>query len=549
MSLRPDAIGPVPAMTALVARAAFPKGHRLLCLRDTLGTIYDDARFAALFPARGRPAEAPWRLALVTVLQCAEGLADRQAADAVRDRLSWKYLLGLELTDTGFDYSILSDFRARLVEGNAEHVLLDALLDRCKDAGLLRARGRQRTDSTHVLAAVRTLNRLECVGETLRHALNALAAVVPDWLRAQVGPDWYDRYGRRIEETRLPEAATERDALAATIGADGLHLLRSVYAPAALAWLREIPAVQTLRRVWVQYFHAPDASDGVVRLRDPRDMPPGDRTIESPYDPDARYHTKRQTSWTGYSVHLTETCDEGAPHLVTHVATVPATTNDVELTATIQADLAARDLLPAEHLLDAGYVNARHLVTSAAQGIDLVGPAPPDTSWQAAAAAGFDVASFIVDWERCIVTCPQGKRSRYWGAGTTEHGHPFHQVIFDKDDCVACPCRAHCTRSATRPRQLALRPREEHAALQGARRRQRTDEFTDHYKTRAGVEGTVSQGVRGCDVRHARYCGLPKAHLQHVATGVAISLQRLDDWWTETPGVPTYMSRFAALAA
>jgi len=501
-----------------------------------------------LFPPRGRPAEAPWRLALITVLQFAEGLTDRQAADAVRDRLSWKYLLGLGLADTGFDFTILSDFRARLVGGGAAHLLLDALLDRCRDAGLLRARGRQRTDSTHVLAAVRTLNRLECVGETLRHALNTLAAVVPDWLRVQVGPDWYDRYGRRIEETRLPEAATERDALAATIGADGLHLLRSVYGATAPAWLREIPAVQTMRRVWVQYVHAPDAT-AAARLRDLRDMPPGDRTIESPYDPDARYHTKRQTSWTGYSVHLTETCDEDSPHLVTHVATVPATTNDVELTATIQADLAARDLLPVEHLLDAGYVNARHLVASAACGIDLVGPAPPDTSWQAAAGAGFDVASFAIDWERRVVTCPQGKRSRYWGAGTTEHGRPFHQVIFDKDDCATCPCRADCTRSVTRPRQLALRPREEHAALQGARRRQRTEEFTERYKTRAGVEGTMSQGVQVGGLRRARYRGLPRAHLQHVATGAAISLQRLDDWWTETPRAPTSISRFATLAA
>src|SRR5215210_2622398 len=154
MSLRPAPIGPVPAETARVARAAFPKGHPCLRLRDELGPIYDDDRFASLFPAQGRPAEAPWRLALVTVLQFADGLSDRRAADAVRDRLAWKYLLGLELTDTGFDFSVLSDFRARLVEGGAAHHLLDALLDRCKAAGLLKPRGRQRTDSTHVLAAV-----------------------------------------------------------------------------------------------------------------------------------------------------------------------------------------------------------------------------------------------------------------------------------------------------------------------------------------------------------------------------------------------------------
>jgi transposase len=148
VALRPELIGPIPEETARIARAAFPKGHQYLRLRDELGTIYDDARFAALFPAHGRPAEAPWRLALVTVLQFAEGLTDRQAADAVRDRLAWKYLLGLELTDTGFDFSILSDFRARLVAGGAEGHLLDALLDCCKAAGLIRPRGAQRTDST-----------------------------------------------------------------------------------------------------------------------------------------------------------------------------------------------------------------------------------------------------------------------------------------------------------------------------------------------------------------------------------------------------------------
>jgi len=285
-------------------------------------------------------------LALVTVLHYAEGLSDRQAADAVRDRLAWKYLLGLELTDTGFDYSILSDFRARLVAGAAEALLLDVLLDRCKAAGLLKPRGRQRTDSTNVLAAVRALNRLEGVGETLRHALNTLAAVAPDGLRAQVTLDWYDRYGRRIENTRLPEAQAERDALTATIGADGVCLLTTLYDPTAPAWLREIPAVRTLLQMWLQHYHAPDPSTGIMRLRDQQDLPPRALLLESPYDPDARFHTKRETSWTGYTIHLTETCDEDTPDLITQVATVPASTNDVEMTDVIQADLAARDLLP-----------------------------------------------------------------------------------------------------------------------------------------------------------------------------------------------------------
>jgi transposase len=550
MSLRPDARGPVPEETARVARAAFPKGHRYLRLRDELGTIYEDARFASLFPTQGRPAEAPWRLALVTVLQFAEGLSDRQAADAVRDRLAWKYLLGLELTDTGFDFSILGDFRTRLVEGQAEHQLLEALLDRCKALGLVKPRGKQRTDSTHVLAAVRALNRLEGVGETLRHALNTLAAVVPDWLRLQVTPDWYDRYGRRIENTRLPEAQSERDALAATIGADGVHLLTAVYGPTAPAWLREVPAVQTLRQMWLQHYHAPDAASGIMRLREPQDLPPSALLQESPYDPDARFHTKRETSWTGYTVHLTETCDVDTPDLITHVATVAASTNDVEMTGVIQADLAARDLLPGEHLVDAGYVSGQHLLASATTyGIDLLGPAPPDTSWQAAADAGVGVARFVIDWDAHTVTCPQGKTTRPWSDGTTKDGRLFHQARFATADCLACPLRAQCTRSATKPRQLSLRPRTEHVTLQRARQRQTTDDFTARYKKRAGVEGTIGQGVRGGGLRRARYRTLPKVHLEHVAIATGICLQRLDDWWTQTPRGTTRRSRFAALAA
>ncbi len=549
MSLRAEPIGPVPEETARVARAAFPKGHPCLRLRDELGPIYDDGRFASLFPAHGRPAEAPWRLALVTVLQFAEGLSDRQAAEAVRDRLAWKYLLGLELTDPGFDFSILSDFRARLVAGEAEQLLLAALLDRCRAAGLVKPRGRQRTDSTAVLAAVRALNRLDLVGETLRQALEALAVVAPEWLRAQAPADWYDRYGARIETARRSLSQAERDALAATTGADGLRLLRAVADPATPGWLREVPAVQVLRQVWLQNYHALEDPRAGPRLREARDQPPKTLALQSPYDLDARFHTKRETSWVGYTVHLTEACDDDRPHLITQVATVPASTNDVELTDAIQADLAGRDLLPGEHLLDTGYVSAQHLLTSElAYGVDLVGPVLLDTSWQAAADEGFDLTRFTIDWERQTVTCPQGKTSRPWTAAARDD-YPFFQVRFAKGDCLACPVRARCTRAATRPRQLSLRPREEHAALQLARQRQTTDDFAARYRKRAGMEGTIAQGVRVCGLRRARYRTLPKVRLEHVAIAVGLSLQRLDDWWTGTARATTRTSRFAALAA
>src|ERR1041385_7647785 len=183
MSLKPMAIPPVPPETARVARAAFPKGNLYLKLRERIGTIIHDEDFVALFAKDGAPGLPPWRLALVTLLQFHEQLSDRQAADAVRARIDWKYVLSLELTDAGFDFSVLSEFRARLLKGKAEERFLEKLLACCRTLGFVKARGQQRTDSTHVIAAVRYLNRLELVGETLRAALNDLAERAPDWLR------------------------------------------------------------------------------------------------------------------------------------------------------------------------------------------------------------------------------------------------------------------------------------------------------------------------------------------------------------------------------
>src|SRR3954470_9707408 len=210
MSPRPQVCPTVPEETVRIARASFPKGNRYMRLRDELGAVFDDSRFAGLFPRRGRPAEAPWRLALVTLFQFAEGLPDRQAAEAVRGRIDWKYALALSLADPGFDSTVLSEFRSRLIKGGAELLLLEAVLTLAQERNLLSAGGRQRTDSTHVLAAVRALNRLECVIETMRHALESLAVVAPDWLLAHAQPDWAERYGHRAMDNRLEPRRVSR---------------------------------------------------------------------------------------------------------------------------------------------------------------------------------------------------------------------------------------------------------------------------------------------------------------------------------------------------
>jgi transposase len=297
MSLQPQAIPPIPEETARVARALFPKGNRYMQLRDELGTVYTDEQFAALYPEGGQVAEQPWRIALLLVIQYMENYTDRQAAEAMRTRIDLKYVLSLELTDPGFDFSALAEFRQRLLAGGQEEVLLNTLLHLCRARGYIRERGKQRTDSTHVLAAIRTMNRLECVAETLRAALNSLAVVVPEWLRSQVAPEWYERYGSRTEEYRFPKEATKRQALTEQIGADGWALLTAIRTAEAPAWLSEVPAVEILRRVWVQQFWM---DEGVLRWRSDQDIPPASLLISSPYDPEAHLSIKRSTVWTGY---------------------------------------------------------------------------------------------------------------------------------------------------------------------------------------------------------------------------------------------------------
>jgi transposase len=314
MSLESRADRGVPELTARVVRASFPKGTLTVRIREALGPLFEDESFAEAFPTRGRPAVSPGALALVSVLQYAEGLTDRQAADQVRARMDWKFLLGLELDDPGFDFSILSDFRARLIEHGLEEKVLDLVLERISGLGLLRAGGRQRTDSTHVLAAVRTLNRMEFVGETLRAALEALAAAAPQWLSSLVTADWAKRYGARIDSYRFPKGDNVRQEWAEQVGRDGFTILEAAFAPGAPGWLREIPAVQVLRRAWVEQYHR----DGEgVRWREGKDLPPGRRRLSSPYDPDARYSMKRGSGWCGYKTHLSETCEPDAPHLIT----------------------------------------------------------------------------------------------------------------------------------------------------------------------------------------------------------------------------------------
>jgi transposase len=547
MSLKPSIIEPVPRATARVARAAFPKGNLYLSMRDELGTLFADLDFAALYPERGQPAFAPWRLALITVMQFLENLSDRQASEAVRSRIDWKYALSLNLTDPGFDHSVLCHFRDRLVASGRQEVLLDRFLELLRERRLLKERGRQRTDSTHVLAAVRAMSRLELVMESLRAALNQLAEEAPAWISQVAAPQWFTRYGVRIEETRLPRTDKAREELAKAVGKDGSRLLSRL--EDERPELLQLPTVETLREVWQRHYTRDEA--GEVHWRRNKDLPRAASAIESPYDVEARHSQKRELSWTGYKVHLSETCDDNLPRLITNVRTTQATEQDVAWTSGIHEALARKQLLPDRHLVDTGYIDAQLLVESRQKyEIDLFGPPRLDPSWQKRD-GGYDAALFEIDWRAEKAICPEGKLSSYWHEYQPNERYlrTVVRVRFKKKDCLQCPSRSKCVRNKTgAPRSLTLPPESMYQALRETRTMLDSEDGRREYQLRAGVEGTISQGVRRGTLRRTRYRGLEKTHLQEVATAAGINLLRTINHLNGKQPAKTRKSRFAKLS-
>ena len=574
MSLHPQ---PWPEPSGEITRAvlAIYAGRRApmpIAVRDELGELFADEQFADAFADRGPEGWSPGRLMLVTVLQAAEGLTDRQAAEAVRDKLSWKYALGLELTDPGFDASVLSEFRTRLVTHELQTRVLDLLVARMVDKGLLKAGGKQRTDSTHVLAAVRLLNQIELVGESVRACLEALAATDPDWVSAVLDASWQRRYAARVDSWRMPSSKTKRVALGNDFARDGHVLLHAVWHPTSPRWMRELPAVDVLRRVLVQHTKVTADRTGqeVITLRDADTdgLPPGRSRIVSPYDVDARWGGKRDLTWCGYKLHVSESCDadpptrpvtagdwvsDQPPNLITNVATTDASVPDSVMTEPIHHDLAERGLLPGEHYLDSGYPSADLLVSSLTDyGVRLITPMLADTSPQARAADGFDRTAFTVDWDAQTVTCPQDNTNAWW-TPASQRGTDVIVVKYAAEVCQPCPVKAKCTTATRHGRQLTLRPRQVQQALDTARTEQTTKQWQARYARRSGVEATIAQATKVTDTRRARYRGLAKTTLDHNTKAAALNLIRLDAWWNGEvldPRRASHLSRLElALAA
>jgi hypothetical protein len=473
---------------------------------------------------------------------------------------------------------VLSEFRARVVEHGLEGRVLELLLDRLKAEGLVSAGGKARTDSTHVIAAVRELNRIELAGESVRACVEVLAAAAADWLPTVIDvSDWAHRYGARVDSWRLPASKTKRATLAATYGTDAATLLRAIYHRHAPPWLRELPAVEVLRVMLVQNYAITIDAAGreVIRMReaDTDGLPPARTRLVSPYDLDARWSVKRRQGdrpgdelrWTGYKAHLTETCDdpddpddpddgvdeqgEQRPNIIIGVATTDATVPDVAMTAPIHTALAERDLLPARHYVDSGYPSVALLVdTRRRWGTELVSPLLADKSRQAKAGAGYDRSRFTIDFDTQQARCPQGQTSTWWDP-ITIGGTPKISIKFAAQTCRACPVRDQCTRTSSRRygRQLTVPTRELHDAQLAARTSQNTPDWQADYAIRAGIEATIGQAIAVAGMRRARYHGLAKTHLEHVFCATALNLIRLHAYWHGHPLDRTRTSHLSKL--
>jgi transposase len=540
MTIKPQPAEEIPEETRVLAWQLCPKGTVAMHLRDALGPIYQDEDFLRVYPKWGKPSYSVWRLALITILQTIEGLTDRQAAQAMEIRLDWRYALSLPLSYSGIDFTILSDFRERLVSNGATELLLQPILDLSRERGWLKAGGKQRTDSTMVLARIRSLNSLESVGEGMRASLNAIASQDEEWLWARVNPEWFDRYVHRFELARFPKEESKRERLREQVGEDALELLGFIKQEDTPAAIKTLGEVQFLERSFAQHY---EIKEGKAHWRAGPVVTSADRVI-SPYDPEARSSRKRETKWVGYKVHLSETCDQdpNRPQVITNVYTSTATEHDSQALETTLQQRREKGLAPAQEYVDQGYPSGTQLVKQRALGTEIVGPVPAEGGWQVHQPDGYSLKDFEVNWQTRQARCPQGQTSLKWSARLDTRGQPVEFIRFPKGACQHCPVRDQCT--TAEQRTLTLNVQGAHEALEVRRKEQFEPDFQQRYGVRAGIEGTMSQATRAFDLRQTPYMGLDKTHLHHVCIATGLNLMRIHAHiQAQAIGKPTRPSR------
>lgn len=500
----------MPDDIAALATALLSPTNPYRVLGEQLGDLFQDIDFAPLYLHHGRAAISPALLALVTIFQFLENVPDRQAAELVRVRLDWKYALHLPLADRGFDFSCLSYFRRRLLEHGGEQALFEAVLQRIRRLGLIKQRGKQRTDALAVLGAARELSLLELASETLRLALGALEQVAPLWAQRHLPASFREHYVRRIRDYQL--TAAQRQAALREVGQDGAWLVERL--AAAPTGIEALEAIQTLRTVWAQRYEGD--GDG-IRIREQTDS--ATHLIVTPHDAGVRAAEKRGHKWRGEKTHVTETAEPARPNFITDVTTANAASGDTDALATVREHLASRDLLPCEQYVDSGYISGKQLADSQSAGIALLGPALPDTSPQS-----LKIADFALDGERQQAICPAGQTSVKWRHKTERDGSNAVQIQFAAATCAACPLKGQCT-SGQSGRSLHIN--EYHGLVAQRRAAAQTASFRHKLWARSAIEATLSELVRVHGFRRHRYRGDAKRHAENLCKAAACNLKRL----------------------
>jgi len=518
MSLQWKLSREVPEDTAAVGRAILRPDNVYRQIGDHFDELFpDEGVFAPMYCDTGRGAIPPLLAALVTVFQMLEKVPDRQGAEMVGTRIDWKYALHLPLTYAGFHFTDLYAFRVRLVEHGQELAFFEEILARLRALGLIKRRGKARTDATHILAVVQRLSQLELITEALRVGVEAATRVAPDWVERELPPAFRDRYSGRQSEYGLSD--TEVKAGLAEASKNAFWFLEKVDRTAPKV-VRELAEVETLRVVCRQQF--PEGPG-----RPPAKRPTGSDVIETPHETEARYAVKRGQPWQGYKMQVTETCDDDRPHLIVDLEPTGALDNDSPELPKIQERLAQRDVLPGEQYTDQAYVSAGNLVRSAERGINLMGVPPADTQGR----QGFHQADFAIDEAGQTAVCPAGQRSTVRGRRKRGQDSSLHtQLRFDGRVCQRCPFFGQCTKSL-QGRSLTLHPHR--LVLYQRRAEAATEEFQQRMHVRAGAEATISELTRGHGLRNARYRGAVKLRLQAGFTGVAVNLKRTFRWLSQ----------------
>jgi transposase len=476
----------------------------------------------------GRVALEPVLLLGVSLLQYLEAIPDRQAVEWLRYHAGWNFALNRQLGDEMFHPTTLVNFRQRLLDHDLSQIGFTAVMEALVEAGLVARQSRQRLDSTQMFGRVSRMSRLDCVRESLRLALQELAQP----LKPEVRPEWWPRLWERYVESQADYRAALETLVRKMVeaGTDAQQLLGWLATPAAKEFAGGTQ-VQLLARVFGEQFQVV-AGTGAAQPKTKEQL--SSARVQNPHDPDATYAAKgtgdQKKEQVGYKVQVAETVTEavlapGEPtgNFISGILTHAARESDEE--GALKMEQEQQDMgwdKPPVQYVDAAYISTQELMKAAAEGRELIGPAP--------GAAAKDDPRFCTDHfniqvEQRQAICPAGQQnsqcSRLEEQAT---GRVSYRFEWSAEACAQCPLRPQCLKADQKHRTLAVG--EHHTILQGRRREQKTEPFKQRMKHRNAIEGTQSELVRAHGLRRARYRGLPKAKLQNYFIGAACNVKR-----------------------